>query len=336
MKFSRHFAQLSFVTLASTVLTAAAADGEPPTLIVAPFTGDRVHIQYWQPALGSGLADMLVTELGKIGKFTVLETIDLEVLKDEIREGEDGWIEANEKVEKGGFAAADFMFTGKVTRFGAKETSTGLGGIARGVGLGGLGVKQSTTDVRIDWRLVDASSRKVIKTGSATAERKGTSFNVSGFGAGGSGGGIGHNNREFMDSALGKATVDALAMIIAELQPVQLPESGRSKKIAAKADAAEAAANAELEAKRATPGKVLAAPSKQAIIVSLGKQHGFKDGEKLNLYETVEIKDDKGVVVFTEEKLVGELTIQSAQDDKSRTAYEGDLEIKSGWVVKAK
>lgn len=316
--------------------SASAAEGEPPTLIVAPFTGDKVHIQYWQPALGSGLADMLVTELGKIGKFTVLETIDLEVLKDEIREGEDGWIEASEKVEKGGFAAADFMFTGKVTRFGAKESSTGLGGIARNVGLGGLGVKQSSTDVRIDWRLVDASNRKVIKTGSATAERKGTSFNVSGFGAGGSGGGVSHNNSEFMASALGKATVDALALIIAELQPVQLPESGRSKKIAAKASAADAAANAELEAKRATVGKVLAAPSKQAIIVSLGKQHGFNDGEKLNLYETVEIKDDKGAVVFTEEKLVGELELKAVQDDKSRAAYEGDLEIKAGWVVKAK
>lgn len=331
----RASALLAFAWLLSCPVPSSAAGGEPPTLIVAPFTGDKVHIQYWQPALGSGLADMLVTEIGKIGKFTVLETIDLEVLKDEIREGEDGWIDASEKVEKGGFAAADFMFTGKVTRFGAKETGTGLGGIARNVGLGGLGIKQNTVDVRIDWRLVDASNRKVIKTGSATAERKGTSFNVAGYGTGG-GGNVGHDNREFMDSALGKATVDALALIIADLQPVQLPESGRSRKIAARDEAAEAAANAELEAKRATVGKVLAAPSKQAIIVSLGKQHGFNDGEKLNLFETVEIKDDNGVVVFTEEKLVGEIELKSVQDDKSRAAYEGDLEIKAGWVVKAK
>lgn len=335
MKRFNQLALLITIALLPGAFHAPAAEGEPPTLIVAPFTGDRVHIQYWQPALGSGLADMLVTEIGKIGKFTVLETLDLEVLKDEIREGEDGWIEADEKVEKGGFAAADFMFTGKVTRFGAQESSTGVGGIARRVGLGNLGIKQSSVDVRIDWRLVDASNRKVIKTGSATAEKKGTSFNVSGFGSGG-GGGISHNNREFMDSALGKATVDALALIVAELQPVTLPESGRSKKIAAKDQAADAAANAELEAKRATPGKVLAAPSKQAIIISLGRQHGFKDGEKVDLYETVEIKDDKGVVVFTEEKLVGELELKSVQDDKSRAAYEGDLEVKAGWVVKAK
>lgn len=278
---------------------------------------------------------MLVTEIGKLNKFTVLETIDLNVLKDEIREGEDGWIEASEKVEKGGFAAADFMFTGKVTRFGAKESSTGVGGIARSVGLGSFGIKQSSVDVRIDWRLVDASSRKVIKTGSATAEKKGTSFNAAGFGTGG-GGGISHNNREFMDSALGKATVDALALITAELQPVTLPESGRSKKIAAKGQAAANAVNTEQAAKRATPGKVLAAPAKEAIIVSLGKQHGFKDGEKVDLYETVEIKDDKGAVVFTEEKLVGELELKSVQDDKSRAAYTGDLTVKAGWVVKAK
>lgn len=334
----KNFSPLALLVTAALSLgpiPASAADGELPTLIVAPFTGDKVHIQYWQPALGAGLAEMTITEVGKLNKFTVLETTELNVLKDEIREGEDGWIEASEKVEKGGFAAADFMFTAKVTRFGAKETSTGLGGIARNVGLGNLGIKQSATDVRIDWRLVDASSRKIIKTGSATAEKKGTSFNAAGFGTGG-GGGISHNNKEFMDSALGKATVDALAMIMAELQPVVLPESGRSKKIAAKGQAAEATVTAELAAKRATPGKVLAAPSKEAIIVSLGKQHGFRDGEKVSLYETVEIKDDKGAVVFTEEKLVGELELKSVQEDKSRAAYTGELTVKAGWVVKAK
>ncbi|MBX3744559.1 MAG: hypothetical protein KF833_04560 [Verrucomicrobiae bacterium] len=326
---------LTLLVISGAATTSRVAKGEPPTLIVAPFTGDRVHIQYWQPALGSGLADMLVTEVGRIGKFTVLETIHLDVLKDEIREGQDGWIDAAEMVEKGGFAAADFMLTGKVTRFGAQESNTGVGGIARRVGLGNVGIRQSSVDVRIDWRLVDASHRRVIKTGSATAEKRGTSFNVSGFGRG-SGGGISHDNREFMDSALVKATVDALGMIVEELRPVTLPESGRVKRIAARDQAAGAAASAEFQARRATAGKVLAAPSRQAIIVSLGKAQGFRDGEKLNLYEAIEIRDEHDVVVFTEEKLVGELTIQSAQEERSRAVYEGDLEVKAGWVVKAK
>jgi curli biogenesis system outer membrane secretion channel CsgG len=318
-------------TLALSLVGAQAAeDSGLPTLIVAPFSGDRVAIQYWQPALGSGLAEMLVTEIGKINKFTVLETLQLEVLKDEIREGQDGWIDASEKVEKGGFAAADFMFTAKVTQFGHKESRIGLGGFGIG-GIGNLGVRQSTDNVRIDWRLVDTATRKILKTGSAAAEKKGTGFNV-GVNIRGSGGGIGFDNKEFMDSALGKATVEALSQITSELKSFNPPESGRKKQKAAVADKAAAA----VEALKMTPGKVIAAPSSSAIVVSLGKKQGFKDGDKLDLYETTDIKDDKGNVVFSDEKLVGEVILKAVQDDKSLATYSGDKNVKAGWVVKAK
>ena len=313
---------------------ALAADNELPSLIVAPFSGDKVAIQYWQPALGEGLCEMLITEIGKMNKFQVLETTQLETLKDEIKMGQDGWVEPSEKVEKGGFAAADFMFTAKVTRFGSKNTKVGLGGFVPG-NFGNLGVSQANADVRIDWRLVDASNRKIIKTGSATAAHKGLGFDV-GVNIGGHGGGVGFDNREFMDSALGKATVAALGQITAELGPVPLPQSGRVKKIQGKQanDAAAGAANAE--ALRQTPGKVLAAPSKDAVIVSLGSKHGFKAGDKLNLYEVTQVKDDKGAVVFEDEKLVGEVTLESVKDETSKASYTGDLNIKSGWTVKAK
>lgn len=345
MAYRRSFASKSFakivLALAASCLILAGESGplvaqetELPTLIVAPFSGDKVHIQYWQPALGEGLAEMLITEIGKLNKFTVLETTQLGVLKDEIKLGEDGWVDEAEMVEKGGWSAADFMFTAKVTRFGAKESSIGLGGFARR-GLGSLGVSQSRSDVRIDWRLVDAASRRVIKTGSATGEEKGLGFDV-GVNVTGRGGRISYDNKEFMDSALGKATVKALAEITSELRPLKLPESYRHKQKEAKEEKAEAAASAELEALRSEPGKVLAAPAKNAIIVSLGSNNGFKEGEKLDLYETTDIKDSEGKVVFTDEKLVGELTLESVQEDRSRASYEGDLEIKAGWVVKAK
>jgi len=313
---------------------ALAEDGGLPTLFVAPFSGSTAAIQYWQPAMGEGLAEMLITELGKINKFQMLESTELGALKDEIKMGEDGWVEQSEKVEKGGFAAADFMFTGKVTRFGSKQTKVGLGGFVPG-SLGNLGVKQSDSDVRIDWRLVDAANRKIIKTGSSTASKKGLGFNV-GVAVDGHGGGIGFDNREFMESALGKATVLALKQITDDVSGVTLPESGRRKQKAGVASQQAAAANAATQALRATPGKVLAVASKDAIIVSLGANQGFKAGDKLNLYETVDTKDASGAVVFTEEKLVGEVVLQSVQDDRSKASYSGNLDVKAGWMVKAK
>ena len=313
---------------------ALAEDGGAPTLFVAPFSGSTTAIQYWQPAMGEGLCEMLITELGKINKFQVLESTQLGALKDEIKMGEDGWVEQSEKVEKGGFAAADFMFTAKVTRFGNKETKVGLGGFVPG-SLGNLGVKQTVADVRIDWRLVDAANRKIIKTGSSTASQKGLGFAV-GVNVTGHGGGIGFDNKEFMESALGKATVTALNQIIADVTPVTLPESGRHKQKAGVANQQAAAADAATQALRATPGKVLAVASKDAIIVSLGANQGFKAGDTLNLFETADTKDASGAVVFTEEKLVGEVVLQSVQQDRSKASYSGNLDVKAGWIVKAK
>jgi curli biogenesis system outer membrane secretion channel CsgG len=301
---------------------------------VAPFTGDTTAIAYWQPAMGAGLGEMLTTELGKANKFQMLEINDLGDLKNEINMGADGWVDQSQKVDKGGFAAADFMFTAKVTRFGNKESKIGLGGFVPG-SLGNLGVKQTTADVRIDWRLVDAANRKIIKTGSSTASQKGLGFAV-GVNVTGHGGGIGFDNKEFMESALGKATVTALNQIIADVTPVTLPESGRHKQKAGVANQQAAAADAATQALRATPGKVLAVASKDAIIVSLGANQGFKAGDTLNLYETADTKDASGAVVFTEEKLVGEVVLQSVQQDRSKASYPGNLDVKAGWIVKAK
>ena len=309
---------------------AAAEDACLPSLIVAPFSGDKTAIQYWQPAMGQGLSEMLVTELGKINKFQVLENSELGELKNEINMGADGWVDQAQKVDKGGFAAADFMFTAKVTRFGAKESKVGLGGFVPG-NFGNLGVRQTMADVRIDWRLVDVATRKIIKTGSATASQKGTGFDV-GANVGGSGGNISFGNKEFTDSALGRATVAALGQIISEVQPTTLPESGRAKQKAALAGKEKDA----VDALKHTPGKILAVASKDAIIVSVGSKLGFKEGDKLNLYETTDVKDDKGNVVFSDEKLVGEITLQSVQDDRSRASYGGDAAVKAGWTVKAK
>jgi curli biogenesis system outer membrane secretion channel CsgG len=301
-----------------------------PTCFVAPFSGDTTAIQYWQPAMGEGLGEMLTTELGKINKFQMLEINQLGDLKNEIGMGQDGWVDQTQKVDKGGFSAADFMFTAKVTRFGNKESHIGLGGFVPG-NLGNLGLHKTVADVRIDWRLVDVATRKIVKTGSSSASETGGGFDT-GVNIGGRGGNIGFGNSEFMDSALGKATEKTLQQIIADVQGAALPVSGRVKQkagLAAQADAA-------TEALRHTPGKILAVASKDTIIISLGSKQGFKEGDKLNLFQTNDVKDDKGNVVFTDEKLVGEITLSGVQEDRSRATYAGDAPVQQGWSVKAK
>src|ERR1039458_3965069 len=64
-------------------LAGAALAQDKPTVFVAPLDGDMAQIQGWQPALGEGLAEMLITELSRSGKFEVLESTGLKDLKDE-------------------------------------------------------------------------------------------------------------------------------------------------------------------------------------------------------------------------------------------------------------
>jgi curli biogenesis system outer membrane secretion channel CsgG len=317
----------------SSLFSARTEDSSLPTIFVAPLDGDASAVMGWQPALGEGLAEMLITELTKINKFQVLESTALEHLKGEIKLGEDGFVGQDEKVEKGGFAGADFMFRGKVTRFGAKSQGVNLGGFVPG-SLGNLGIKQNQSDVRIDWRLVDVSTRKVLKTGQAVASEKGLGFNV-GVGVGGRGGAIGFQNTEFMNSALGKATVKAIGVIIADVSVASLPASGRRQAKDKAAERDKAGVEAALVTLKSTPGKVLAAPVKGVVIVSLGRKQGFKSGDKLKLYETVDTKNDKGEVVFSEEKLIGEIVLDSVQEERSKASYTGSSEAQAGWVVRA-
>jgi curli biogenesis system outer membrane secretion channel CsgG len=319
--------------LAFGLLGAFAADDDLPTVFVAPLDGDLTQIQGWQPALGEGLAEMLITELGKLNKFQVLESTALKDLKDEIALGEEGYASKEEKVDKGGFAGADFMFRGKVTRFGSKAQGIGLGGLVPGSG-GNLGIKTTTSDVRIDWRFVDAATRKVIKTGQAVGSEKGVGFDI-GVAVDGHGGSIGFANEEFMNSALGKATVKALNNIIETVKDVELPQSGRRKAKAAAAAKTAEASKVVADALKNAPGKVLAVPAKGTLIVSLGSKNGFKNGDKAKLYQTVDTKDAQGKVVFSEDKLVGEITLDAVQEERSKASYSGSEEVKEGWTVKA-
>src|SRR5205085_6241538 len=130
---------------------------------------------------------------------------------------------------------------------------------------GNLGVKQTMSDVRIDWRVVDVASRKVIKASSAVGEQKGGGFDI-GVNVKGSGGNIGFDNQEFMNSALGRATVVALSNIISEVRNISVPASARQKGKAALAAREAEAAAASAAALKSSAGKVLAAPTADTVI----------------------------------------------------------------------
>jgi hypothetical protein len=77
----------------------AAADKQPPTIVVAKT--EAQGIGYWQPAMGDGLAQMMITELNKLDNMKVLESVALDDLRTERNLGESGEVSRGRGREEG-------------------------------------------------------------------------------------------------------------------------------------------------------------------------------------------------------------------------------------------
>jgi len=120
-------------------------------------------------------------------------------------------------------------------------------------GFGNFKVNNHEYETQIDWRIIDNSTRGVLKSDRAVGLEKGGGFSFGGFGNSGF-----SNNREFMDSGLGKATMKAIAQIVDQLKTWQAPaKSGRDE--AADGQVAELAKKdaSALAEKRKVKGEVL-------------------------------------------------------------------------------
>src|SRR5258705_13733420 len=170
---------------------------------------------------------MLITELNNLPNFKVLESVALDDLRTERALAESGEVNQSESVKKGQWKGADYTFKSVVTRFGSKEQNYGGGGGPPIPFVGGVGfsVRKSENEVQIDWRIIDNASRENVKgaSGRAVGVEKGAGFNFSSWHGGGF-----SDNREFMDSALGKATMKAIHQIIEKVGTLQVGPGSRS------------------------------------------------------------------------------------------------------------
>ncbi|MEY2429789.1 MAG: hypothetical protein QOJ40_2674 [Verrucomicrobiota bacterium] len=311
---------LMFAMVAASSI-AGPVERSAPTISVAKTESSGVA--YWQPAMGEGLAQMLITEMSSLPNFKVLESVALDDLRAERRLGENGEVAESESVKKGLWKGADYTFKSTVTRFGSKQNTYGGGGfVPVPFGIGGFSVKKTQNEVQIDWRIIDNASREVIPgaTGRALGVETGTGFNFGSWGGGGF-----NNNREFMDSALGKATMKAIAQITDKLKTLDVGPGARTL-------SNESAAAAGAAALRKVRGVVKLVDGKE-IWVSLGANNGFVKGDKVKIYKPIEKKNKKGEVVATTYETVAEITLIKVQKDKSMGEYTGSVQISEDWIT---
>ncbi|MFH1514473.1 MAG: CsgG/HfaB family protein [bacterium] len=261
---------------------------------------------YYNSSIGTGVTDMLITILVQSGRFNVIARNEsFEELKDEIDLGESGYIEEETKVEKGKIKGVDYILMGKVTNFGYKSNSGGLGGVVPG-GWGDVDIKNQKAVVWIDFRLVDAKTGEAIIAESAEGVEKKSGVSLGGSDFGNWVGRIRFDSDEFRDSMVGKATVkaiDALAEKIIDHFPLT--------------------------------GAVIAVAGDR-IIIDLGEGAGISAGQKFKVISESVIRNDEGEVVFREETEIGTVEVSEVQLKSSMMRIvSGCSGIKEGNIVRA-
>src|SRR5262245_50121168 len=149
--------------------------------------------------LGPGLTDLFVTELMKTGRYKIIERDDLNDLVDEIELGRSGYLDRKSSVRKGHVQGLEYLAIGKVTNFGESENAYGW--------LVGYHTREAY--VRIDFRIVDATTGEVVYSGlgEGADSTKGLAFTVS---TAGPAAAPDLTSAAFLKSQIGRATVKAI------------------------------------------------------------------------------------------------------------------------------
>lgn len=326
MKRVRSMFAVSVVILACCTL--ALAQGGKPVLGIKAFDNPP---NFYNSTVGNGLADLFTTELVKTNKYKIVEREALGDLVGEVDLGKSGYGDKATAVPKGHFKGLEYLFVCKVTNFGEKERKVGGGGIGGRV-FGGIGGRKTEAYVRLDFRIVDATTREVVYAGSGEGSDSTIGVSADGGVFGSGAGAINFSDRSFLDSQVGRATMRSIKDVIDKMDHNFLANrTSGSAEIKGKEGAAREAAETAAES---APGKVLAVVSNQLIIVSLGGAQGLKIGDKLRVFKEVPVTDSKGKVVYSEEKEIGVLTVTDVQADRSKTALASGTGVSEGLIVR--
>ncbi len=201
-----------FVTMA----VMATAGWCEPRVAVVDFENKS---SYGDSDLGRGAADILTTELVKVGKFDMYEREQLDSVLSEQDLGATDRIDPATAAQIGKVIGINYIITGAVTEYGNSESSGGGGGV--NVGKKGY---RSTVDVR----MVDANTGKIVFAESGSGARSSVNVNVFGYGGG----------EDFNEKLATEAMREAISEVAGKIARLQLntPPAAVAKMLVADVD----------------------------------------------------------------------------------------------------
>jgi len=231
----------------------------------------------WGHNIGSGLADMLVTDLVKSKKFMVIEREELSRVLEEQGLGMSGAVTPQSAAQVGKLLGVELIVTGSVSEFGEKKS--GLGGSVGKLGIGGKFTKRKARAV-VDVRMVNTTTGEIILAEKAEGEDGSTGLdNISVSD-------IDFGNPTYWDNTiLGKASRKAIDKCV--------------KSITKAMD------------KVPWQGKIIKVDDDGTIYMKPGSAGGVKLGMEFAIYSKGEelIDPDTGIALGSEESLIGRIKV---------------------------
>jgi curli biogenesis system outer membrane secretion channel CsgG len=256
--------------------------------------------------IGTGLADMLVTQLVKSGQFLVVERQELTKILEEQGLGMSGAVTPQSAAQVGQLLGVELMVMGSVSEFG--EKSSGIGGSFGKIGIG-AGVSKRLARAVVDVRLVNTSTGEIVTAESAEGEESSTKLdNVSVES-------IDFGNPTYWDETLlGKASRKAIDKCVGYI--------------------------AKAMEKIPWEGKLIKVNDDGTVYMKPGSAGGIKIGMEFVVYSKGEaiIDPDTGLALGSEEQLVGKLkVVQDLGDGKAcKAIVTSGMGLKQGDVVRVK
>ncbi len=155
-------------------------NGPKARIAVARFENKTADSHNWySPAIGDGMADMLTTALVNSGRYIVLERDSLDTVLDEQDLGASGRIRQDTAAAIGEIEGAELLVVAAVTEFDGNTGGTQASGGGRASRIfGAITGGTRSAHMAIDLRVVDATTSRILAATSVEGEAK--DFNIGG------------------------------------------------------------------------------------------------------------------------------------------------------------
>jgi curli biogenesis system outer membrane secretion channel CsgG len=253
--------------------------------------------QYGGWRLGRGAADILTTELVKIGKFDMFERESLHTVIKEQDMGASGRFDPSTAAKIGKIIGVNYISTGAVTEYG--QSRGGGGG-------GGVSVGKTGYHSAVDIRMVDATTGRIVYADTASKSKSSTSVRVFGFGGG----------QKFNEKAATEVMREAIKEVAGKIASLNLA--------------------AKRPAGAATGKAVIADVEGSTVTLNKGASAGLKTGQVLVVKRKGKVIKDPstGKVLKVKYKTIGKIKLTEVEADYSEGKIVSGSGFKIGDVIR--